>query len=401
MSGNNILLSKANVAIRRNRPPEDAKWKYDIREQAVRFAEEPLRPVEMTFICFRSIGCRFDRRGECTMCNYNVHSFAEPVSSERMVNFIKKAINEKQHYEYLFMNPLGSMFDPYEVPAEARRRIFELAAATDCASFGCETRPELLTEKTVTEFATILQEKKKLVCMGLESSDPWILRNCIAKSMSPDDFRAGATLLQQHGIHPAANILLGAPFMTEREALDSTIQSIRWALKNGAYMCVLFPMYIKRWTLSHWLWERDLYHVPSLWSLIEVLYVLGPHLSPRVGLAWLSPDPSPLFTEMPQTCPKCHRDVVEALRQWNAQADFGLIESLRRTSCACRAEWKAKVLALPSISLYDRVAALYQRIALNLIGPDWWQENKDNILRQLTEDYDSTRLEKSEVRSLE
>lgn len=397
----NTLLLKANMVIRRNRPLEEAEWEYDIREQAVRFAEDPLCPVNMTFICFRSSGCRFDRRGECTMCNYNIHSFAEPVSSERMVDSIKEAINKKLHYEYLFMNPLGSMFDPYEVPLNACRRIFELAAATDCTSFGCETRPEFLTEEAVAEFASILRGRKRLVCIGLESSDPWILCNCVVKSMSPDDFRTSANLLQQNGVHPVANILLGAPFLTEREALDSTVRSIRWGLENGAYMCVLFPSIVKRWTLQHWLWERDLYHSPSLWSLIEVLYILGPELSQKVGLAWISPELSQLIMEISCTCPHCHNSVVELLREFNARADFRLIESLRQSACDCRAKWKAKVLALPSISLYDRVAALYQRIALDLIGPDWWEENKDNILHQLTEDYDSTRLEKSEVRSLE
>lgn len=400
MSRNNMLLSKANVAIRRNRPSEDAEWEYDIREQVVRFAEEPLRPVNMTFICFRSTGCRFDRRGECTMCNYNIHSFTEREVSEHMLDFIEEAIAKKQHYEYLFMNPLGSMFDPYEVPPDVRRGVFELATATDCTSFGCETRPEFLTQEVVAEFAAAFEGKKKIVCIGLETSDPWILRNCIAKSMTPDDFRASAELLHQNGVQPVANILLGAPFLTDREVIDSTVRSIRWALENGGYMCVLFPSNVKRWTLEHWLWERDLYHSPSLWSLIEVLYILGPELSQTVGLAWIAPEPSPLFTEIPQTCPKCYGDVVEVLHEFNARADFGLIESLRRSACDCRARWKRKVLAPVSLPLYERVATLYQRIAIDLIGPNWWQEKKDDILHRLTADYDPTRLGKSEVTSL-
>ena len=332
------------------------------------------------------------------MCYYGI---TENVNTDRVLCSVQEALGRKQHYEILFMSPVGSMFDPHEVLPEARRRVFELAAATDCASFGCETRPEFLTEDTVAEFAAILEDKGKQVNIGLESSNPWILRNCIGKSCSPNDFAAGATLLQHYGIRPIANILLGAPFLTEREALDSTIQSVRWALENGAHICVLFPSNVKRWTLQYWLWERGLYHSPSLWSLVEVIYALGPESSQRIALSYYNRKLSTVIKEIPYTCQDCHHDVVELLEKYCAQGDFSLIESLRQSTCACRAEWRARVLAPPLLPLYHRVVKLYERIACELLGPDWWEENKDSILDQLTEDYDCTQLERRETWNLE
>jgi len=384
--------------IRTGHPLLESEWKYTIREEAVKSVTNPGHTLNLTLIFFRSFGCRFSRQGECTICDYQI---AEHVITDRILHLVQEALGRKQHYEILFVAPLGSMFDPYEVPPEARCRIFELAVATDCMGFGTETRPEFLTEEVVSEFVAILQDKEKQINIGLESSDPWILRNCIGKSFRPDCFRVVSGLLQQNGVHPIANILLGAPFLTEREALVSTIRSVRWALENGAYFCVLFPSHVKRWTLQHWLCERGLYHSPSLWSLIEVIYALGPELSRKIALSYYDKEPSRSIKEIPYTCGICHHNIVEMLREYSAQGDFGLIESLRRSTCVCRAEWKAKVLAPPSLPLYDRVVELYRRIACEFLGPDWWEVKKGYILDQLAEDYDSTQLEKNEIWSLE
>lgn len=332
------------------------------------------------------------------MCHYGT---TQDINTDRVLRSVQKALSKKEHYDVLVMSPLGSIFDPYELPPEARRCVFEFAAATDCTSFGCETRPELLTEDAVAEFAAVLENKSKQVNIGLESSNPWILRNCIGKSCSPNDFAAGATLLQHYGIRPIANILLGAPFLTEREALDSTIQSVRWALENGAHICVLFPSNVKRWTLQYWLWERGLYHSPSLWSLVEVIYALGPELSQRIALSYYNRKLSTVIKEIPHTCQDCHQDVVEVLGEYCARGDFSLIETLRQSTCACRAEWRAKILAQSSLPLYHRVVKLYERIACDLLGPDWWEESRNSILNQLAEDYECTELENSEMWSLE
>jgi radical SAM enzyme (TIGR01210 family) len=397
-SRQNILLLKTNAAIRKSRPLLKSEWKYTIREEIVKSPTNHGCMLNLTLIFFRSYGCRFSREGECIMCNYEI---AEHMNSESILNIVQEALNEKQHYEALFISPLGSMFDYREVAPEARCHIFELAAATDCISFGTETRPEFLTEEVIIEFAEAFQEKTKQINIGLESSDPWILCNCIGKFLNPADFQASVRLLRQHKVLPIANILLGAPFLTEQESVDSTIRSVRWALNNGAYMCVLFPSNVKRWTLQHWLWERELYQSPSLWSLIEVIYALGPECSRKVALSYYYRGLSNVITEVPHTCQNCQNNVVEILRLYDAKGDFDLIESLRQSKCACRDKWKERISSSPSLSLYDRVVELYRRIAYDLLDPNWWIEKEDVILDQLTEDYDSKKLEKNEIWNLE
>lgn len=132
MSNPNKLLSRANVLVRKGRPHRAPDWRYNTRRFPVRFYPDAHRKIIMTFVHLRSYGCRFDRRGECTMCNYGI---AERVEPDLQIAAVEEALAKNAHYEALYISPAGSMFDPFEVPPVARRRIFELVAATDCTSF--------------------------------------------------------------------------------------------------------------------------------------------------------------------------------------------------------------------------------------------------------------------------
>lgn len=383
MNARNVLLAEANALLRKDRPPLDQQWRFSVREQTAKSVDQPGESIHLTLVAFRSYGCRYYRQGECTMCSYGT---AEHIDVEPMLQLVHEAISRRQHYDTLFVSPLGSMFDASEVPVVARRGILQLAAATECSSFGCETRPEFVTEDAATEFATVLGDRGKQINFGLESSDAWILRNCLCKSSTPQEFLAGVRLLRQHGIRPVANILLGAPFLTEHESFISTLQSIKWAFQHGAHMCVLFPSNVRRWSLQHWLWQRGLYKPPSLWSLVEVLYRLGPETSQRVALSYFDRSLSDVITAIPNTCSRCREMVVSTLRRFDAQGDFGLIESLRACTCACRLGWRSRFLAAPAMPLLDRLAEAYRHIAYELFGEKWWLEKRDVVLEQLAED---------------
>src|SRR5207247_1333474 len=110
------------------------------------------------------------------------------------------------------------------------------------------------------------------VNLGLESADPWIQQNCVGKSLDRDTYRDCVGLLERHRALAVANVLLGAPFLTEQEAWTSAADSMRWALEHGTHLCVLFPSNVKRWTLQEWLWERGLDATASLWAAVGAVW---------------------------------------------------------------------------------------------------------------------------------
>lgn len=389
MQATNPILKKANTLTRSDRPHERAGWDSTTRTWKVALDAHPRTMVDLTFVYFRSFGCRFDRRGECTMCNYAV---AEPVSSQRIVEIVAAALEQRPHYEALGISPFGNMFDPQEVPADARRQIFELAAATDCASFHCESRPETIEPADVEECVAILAGKRVFVNLGLESADPWIQANCIGKSLDRQTYADCVAHLRSAGAHAVTNVLLGGPFLTEAEALDSAVETTSWALEQGSHLCVLFPSNVKGWTLQEWLWDRGLFRTPSLWSLVEALHRLGRERAAQVSLSWYSaqvsdPD-NPLqlsdpVRAVPTTCALCHRQVVEQLDRYNAGGDFSIVEDLRASECACRAAWLTSLEDSADDPLEARVAAGYERIGRELVGSDWWDAHRAEVLTAL------------------
>lgn len=394
----NSLVRKANSTIRARRPRENDDWRYAVREQQVTMDPRPSAMRVLTFVYFRSFGCRFDRAGECNMCNY---AAAERVDTEGIVSSVREAVGLRDHYDALGISPFGNMFDTSEVPAEAQRAIFEMVAGTDADIFSCESRPETLTGPLIARATELTGGKRLFINLGLEAAHPWVQAHCVGKSLDAASYRAAVSALRAQGGFPVTNVLLGPPFLTEEEAIESAADTIRWALSQGSHLCVLFPSNVKGWTLQEWLWERGMYRVPSLWSLIEVLRRIGPDLTRSVALSWYSATPddphrrgqvSDPLREAPTTCPRCRDQVVDGLTAFNAGAGRDVIEDLIRLGCSCRDEWAARLARQTAEAdpLVNRVLAAYDQIATSLVVPGWWDSNRESVRAQLLAGYDGS-----------
>ncbi|TCR16022.1 hypothetical protein [Streptomyces sp. BK205] len=396
MTQANALLRKANRLIRAHRPKESDEWRYTVRRQRVAMDPRPSRERELTYVFFRSFGCRYDRAGECTMCNYAV---AERVDAPSMVESVREALSQQSAYDALGVSPLGNMFDPSEVPAAARETILDMVAAVPGNIYSCESRPETLTEPLIAETVARLKGKRFFINLGLESAHPWVQAHCVGKSLNSQSYRAATAALRAQGGFPVTNVLLGAPFLTEEEAIESAAGTVRWALANGSHICVLFPSNIKGWTLQEWLWERGLYRTPSLWALVEALRRMGPEVTRSVALSWYSTTPtdprrmaqvSDPLREAPVTCPLCQHQVVALLDEFNAGSGYEAVEELSRWDCACRQEWLDRVAeeSRAAAPLGSRVRESYTRIAEELVGGAWWDRRRAHVEQELVGGYD-------------
>ncbi|MGH3156963.1 MAG: hypothetical protein ACRDNF_10360 [Streptosporangiaceae bacterium] len=323
---------------------------------------------------------------------------AERVDSANMIADVSKGLAQRDHYDALGISPFGNMFDVTEVPADARNAILTMAAKTDASIFSCESRPETLSADLIGQAVEILAGKRLFINLGLEAAHPWVQAHCVGKSLSKDSYRAATSALRANNAFPVTNVLLGAPFLTEHEAIESAAGTIRWALQNGSHICVLFPCNVKGWTLQEWLWERQMYHVPSLWSLVEALRRLGPEMTRSVALSWYATKPtdprrlaqiSDPLREAPTTCPRCREQVIAGLDEFN-RGGGDVIQELSRTDCSCRAQWADRLAreTAEALPLRARVLAAYDRIGPELIGDGWWQRNAEKVHAELETGYD-------------
>lgn len=344
---------------------------------------------------FRTRGCRHDARGGCTMCNYGA---ATPVSEDEMVELVRRGLGALGSLDgaTLLLSPSGSMFDEWEVPARVRERTFRLARQTKARAILCETRVDTLTDAAVQQYADIFNDRECGIGLGLESATPWVLKYCVNKALSLDGYRSAVAMLRRHGVLSTANVLLGPPFLSEAEAIEDSVASIRWAFAAGVDQCVLFPAQVKSFTLVEWLWQRLLYSPPSLWSLIEVLSRVGPELTPRVTISWYKDygaggekgdgvEDSPVLAS-PSTCSECHDAVMALLDEYRDRGHFDVIQELAGFECDCRLRWLAALQVPEPALLAERVAHAYEAIGRDVLGEQWWLRHGETVLDDVLAD---------------
>ena len=344
---------------------------------------------------FRTKGCSHDHRGGCTMCNYSASS---PVSGTNMIEYVRAGLSSLDETAgiVLLVSPSGSMFDEREVPPETRKAILQLVRNTGCSSFLCETRAEIVTEERVKEYAAILGDKIVSIEIGLESSNPWVLKYCINKDLSLNDYKRALQLLRKYQVRSITNVMLGSAFLSPAEAIEDAVETSNWAFEQGTDSAVIFPAHVKKWTVLEWLWRHDLYSPPSLWSLVEVLARLGPLVAQRVTISWykaysertavgeLDPETGLSYLCSPQTCTLCQPRVIALLDAYRNTGDFRLVQELASIECECKDVWRASVEVAAAQPLKQRVAQAYEAIGRNILGQDWWGRYGDQILADVS-----------------
>ncbi len=370
-----------------------------LKEQRLPFSDsnfnvrlEHVNGATFVNLWFRTRGCRHDHQGGCTMCNYGVSS---PMSAREMIEYVREGLASLDEDErmMLLVSPSGSMFDEWEVPAQAREGIFRLVQDIKCSTFICETRVDTLTEDLVKHYASLFDDREACIEIGLESANPWILKHCVNKSLLLDEYVQAIRLLHKYQVTSTANVMLGSAFLSTREAVEDAVQSVRWAFSQGTDRCVVFPAHVKRWTLLQWLGERGLYSPPSLWSLVEVLARLGPQLTPRVTISWyknyhkesekIDSMEAMVYLCSPSTCAVCQSKVIKLLDVYRDTCDFDVVRELVRFDCECKHVWQSLLEMEEPIRLEERVARLYEAIGHDVLGVEWWTKNGSSVLEDV------------------
>lgn len=256
MKNQNSVLKEITAQIYKQRPKMPSHLRTNYR----------LEHVNGGLLCdlwFLTSGCIHDRQGGCTMCNYGK---SDSVIDQEQILRELRCIVEKLPFEFedFLLTPSGSMLDPYEVPLNMRDKIVSILHDLKTKRFIIETRADTVTPNSLEFLSRILPKAKKYIEIGVESSNNWILKHCINKNSTYEEFLQAMSLIHSAGMFVTANIGLGAPFLSERAAIQDTITSVQRVLNDGADSVVLFPYHIKSGTLLEIMNRNDMYHC-GLW----------------------------------------------------------------------------------------------------------------------------------------
>ncbi len=286
--------------------------------------------VDAFVVIFATRGCSWAQRSGCTMCGYGNDSAGTAVSAADLEQQLQTALRDYHGEPLVKIFNSGSFLDEDEIPLPARKAL--LSAFTNATKISVESRPEYVTEKTLMHIQEILGARQFEIGIGLETANDVVRDKAINKGFSFAQYKTAASLLKKHRVSVKTYVLVKPPFLTEHEALEDTLETIR-AVAPMTDIISLNPVNVQRHTLVEHLWHRDEYRPPWLWTLVDALHhghqLFSGHLKCDVVAGGSQ--------RGPHNCGSCDHDVLTAISDFSLHQDPSVFTPL---SCSCREQWR-------------------------------------------------------------
>src|SRR3989344_5659442 len=327
---------------------------------SARYAE---KPYKLPFVYFDTRGCKFDKAGACTMCNFGRDTKHTEDETFEAVGSVIESVKDQPFIQIVSS---GSFLDEWEVSPHQRQRILDAVAERGFETVGTESRAEFITEEKAKQLRkTLGQDTEIEMGIGLETVDPTISKYSINKMFSPERYKSAVRNLKENGINIFSHALLKPAFLTEREAYEDVVKTIKWAFENGSDSAGIGIMNLKKGTLNHWLAERGEYRVPWLWTVAKIFRDLPQETSQKVT-AFGFESGIPIEGEA-MNCNICSPDIKRMLNQYIETRDAGILDEIDRYQCSCKSEWE-ETMTEEARPLAERLPDIYKKIAEQFKG---------------------------------
>lgn len=328
-----VDAQKAATAKFRPRPGVDLRTAAKVWHETDNFDGQAAKAL---VIVLRTRGCEWLHRSGCTMCGYFGDSHATEVAAEDLIAQFEHTIEtEFDGHEVIKIYTSGSFFDEREIPAAARRHMLERVGALT-GKMSTEDQPHLLTHELVAE-ATSLVERFE-VGFGMESAHDDVLAHSVNKAFRFRQYVAGAKLLREYGGIVKTYLVQKPPFLTEAEALEDTLTSIRKVAPHSDVVSVN-PVNVQKHTLVADLYRHHAYRPPWLWSVAKVVLEASKNLPEGVTLKC-----HPVGggrARGAHNCGKCDEHHMKALEDYTLGRGTLRLERLfSEPPCACIERWR-------------------------------------------------------------
>lgn len=311
-----------------------------------------------TQICFFSRGCRFSETGLCLMCNYGKGNFV--ITKTRL----KKALDEiflnyskNEEIPMMLFGTNGSIFDNYEMPDDCFEILLDYIKEYEIKNIYFETFYTTVTTEKLQKIKEKLPNANIFIELGFESASKEIREKALLKFIDNDLLVKKVELIHSFGFFVTANILLGIPFLTQKESVEDSLKSIKF-LTNKASVdeIVVFPLNIKKNTLLENLDCESTF----LLNVLEIIKNLSDDGLEKVIFSWFDEtNKNPLISKAPKSCEKCFPYIVDTIKKFNnanKNEKIKIRNSLKKTNCECEKELFKMFKQENNVSLGQRIS---------------------------------------------
>ena len=190
----------------------------------------------------------------CTMCpftNENLYGQPDPVDLMSQVRSTVARTENEPPYTLLALYNDGNFFAQREVPSQVQLAIADLVAESGVDELVVESLPQFITHAQVEPFIRRLGRVRLEVGIGLQSAHPFVREVCVNTSFTNAQFESGVTVLQSLAANVKTYLMIKPPFLNDGEAIQDTVDSLRYLHGLGLGTATLCPTRVARNTLAH------------------------------------------------------------------------------------------------------------------------------------------------------
>lgn len=287
--------------------------------------------VNALVVILRTKGCRWAAESGCTMCGYFNDSAWQTVTNEQLQHQWDKALEKYTDQAVIKIFTSGSFLDKEEIPEPVLKHILTTVPSS-VHLLQVESRPEYVNEDIVPSVSEYLGSTEFRVGIGLETSNDITREHTINKGFSFQQFQHAADLLHQNKHSVKTYVLLKPPFLTEQEAINDAVSTIKQA-DEYTDVFSLNPANVQRHTIVECLWKKNKYRPPWLWSVIEVLQQ-GKTLTKKRIQCDIAGGGSKRGAH---NCKQCDKQVLQHIKTFSLNQNPTMLNKVK--SCSCHEEW--------------------------------------------------------------
>lgn len=326
--------------------------------------------VSKLILFLRGTGCSsIQSNGGCTFCGfYSATNLGIKLTEKNFMNQFKAGLESNK--SILDSLPIVSIYNDGSMLAENEIGFPVLLEMIGLLS----TLPRLKRITIESRISDIQEEKLKRlrgstnkeieIAFGFESSNPTIRKLCVNKNFSNRILVEKIQLMQNHGIRPVALVMIKPPFLTEVEAIQDSIESLKFLEETFIERIDFELPTVEEFTLSHELWKSGIYKPIFFWSLLEVLRsreVL--HLTKPVYIS--PPNYTVQSLAVSSNCEVCDPEFTDLFTKYNESNQVSVFSGV---GCSCKEDWKERLIPSPleELPLVDRIEKMVHSIGTSL-----------------------------------
>lgn len=282
-------------------------------------------------------GCRV---ATCSMCPFPNEALPG-VTGQHLTKQFDASFDHDDISQYemvtIFCN--GNFFNDQEVPAEVRSHMFRRCRDAGVKYVTVESLPQYITPARVAASKEDLGDAVMTVFIGFQSSNDTIRNVAINTTCSRQAFEAAHRLLDSYGYHVASFLMVKPPFVTENEAVEDVVSSVKYLASIGVKYATLCPMRVAPLTVAERMYQRGLYRPAKIWTTVECLRHVHhvPGITVMVNTTELKQEMN-ADSVCVDECPHCTPLIIDAIERYLFTRDWATLFEFD-AGCACQAEY--------------------------------------------------------------